>query len=532
MKIVQGLLTAFGAIIPLCLTGCVSEQDIRDDLAVQEDYQRYLELQKSGALDSEGCYSTASEEEADIPGSGDILISFADNSFLDMRYKLSDGTFVTDKCCLSVGDTLYVEAPQRKETTVSTYQFDRLEIKANDGYDVNFEFENAENGAFKLTIPESYRGKSLTVLPKGKFEDRSVVCKAVVIGENGETTTAGGRWGLSDDTYCKTEETSEATTLTFSGTAGYTVKYDFDGNYFYVDETSDDGATVRYNSVSFPSMKPSDKTPEYTIKLRKFVTVEFDTPAYIDSITVNGNKAELTDGKLTKLRRKDNVVVKLKKGAVIDSPEYADTPREHSDGCKEYTLKLPDKEKAELKVTWGSGAASEKLDFDGVNISYTDKDGKLIAFENLVDNEKYDITITAKDNYKLVDDGFHFLNIGKVVDKNGVANLNNIPKEKCHEKIAEVLENCLKKQFAVYLSEADEMGEFEYKLDGKKFTVKGMEPVAVYAGQKLKVTYTAHDGYKIQGSIGKTKNVTVEIPEDWEGKTLVLGDFGIEVKTE
>ncbi len=532
MKIVQGLLMAFGAIIPLCLTGCVSEQNIRDDLAAQEDYQRYLELQKGGSLDSEGCYIVESEED-DIPGNGDIQVSFAENSFLDMRYKLSDGTDVTDRCCLSAGDTLYVEAPQRKETTVSTYQFDRLEIKANDGYDVDFKFENAENGALKLTIPESYRGKSLTVLPKGKFEDRSVVCKAVVIGENGETTAAGGRWGLSDDTYCKAEETSEATTLTFSGTAGYTIKYDFDGNYFYVDETSDDGATVRYNSVSFPSMKPSDKTPEYTVKLRKFVTVEFVHPDYIDSITVNGNKAELTtDGKLAKLRQKDNVVVKLKKGAVIDSPEYTDTPREHSDGCKEYTLKLPDKERAELKIAWGSGAPSEKLDFDGVNILYKDKDGKSVAFENLVDNEKYDITITAKDNYKLVDDSFHFLNIGKVVDKNGVAKLNNIPKEKCHEKIAEVLEKCLKKKFAVYLSENDKMGAFEYKLDGDKFTVKDVEPVEVYVGQKLKVTYTVHNGYKIQGSIGKTKNVTVEIPEDWEGKTLMLGDFGIEVKME
>ncbi len=347
MKYAQSLLTAFGLVIPLCLTGCVNEQEIRDSLAANEDYQTYLELQQSGMLDDDGCYSVANEE-TDIPGNGDILVSFADNRFLDMRYKLSDGTYVTDSCYLSAGDTLYVEAPQRKETSVNTYQFDKLEIKSNDGFEVNFEFKDTENDTLKLTIPESYRRKSLTVLPEGMFAERSILCRAVVIDENGVTSTANGRWGLSDDTYCKIEDSSEITTLTFSGTAGYTVKYEFDGNYYYVVEPNPNEATITYNSVLFPAVKPSEEASDYTIKLRKFVTVAFINAAYIDSVTVNGTKAELTDGKLPKLRQDDKVVVNLKKGASIEKTEYTDAPREHSDGCKEYTLKLPNKEKAEL----------------------------------------------------------------------------------------------------------------------------------------------------------------------------------------
>lgn len=535
MKNVQGSLMAFALVIPLCLTGCVNEQEIKDYLAGNDDYQRYLELQQSSMLDNEGYYSVADEDD-DILGNGDILVSFADNRYLDMRYKLLDGTDVTDKCYMNAGDTLYVEAPQRKETSINTYQFDRLDIKANDGYDVNFEFENAENGTLKLSIPEGYRGKSLTVLPKGKFMERSISCRAVVITESGEMQTASGRWSLSDDTYCKTAETSEITTLTFSGTAGFTVKYEFDGDYYYVSDTSDNGSTITYNSVSFPSVKPSENAPDYTIELRKFVTVEFINPNYIDSITVNSTNVELIDNKLPKLKQNDNVIVKIKKGASIEKTEYTDTSREHSDGCKEYTLKLPNKESFELKIGL-DGTTPNKPNFENVNILYTDQNGKQTAAENLRDNEKYDITITAKDGYKLVDKDIHFFDIGKIVDKNGVAKLTKVSKEKCRDRIEEVLEKCLKKTFAVYLPESDSAGQFEYKLDGDKLTAKNGEPVLVYVDQKLEVTYTAREGYKIPGSgvfgsDGKKKTVSIEIPENWEGKTLALGDFGIEVKKE
>lgn len=91
--------------------------------------------------------------------------------------------------------------------------------------------------------------------------------------------------------------------------------------------------------------------------------------------------------------------------------------------------------------------------------------------------------------------------------------------------------------FAVYLSENDETGTFEYSLDGNKLTVKNGNPVEVYTGQKLDVTYTTRNGYKIPGAgafgtDGTKKKVTIEIPSDWEGKTLSLGDYGIEVKKE
>lgn len=534
MKAVQGVMLTLAAVIPLYFTGCVNTREIEDSLAVNEDYRQYLEIRENGALDLNGTVSIPTDDESTIPGSGDILVSIAKNQYLDVQCKLTDGTEIADKCCLNAGDTLLIENPV-KQNASAIYKFDKFELNANDGYDVDFKVENAENNTYKLTIPDGYRGKSLTVLPLGKFEDRSVVCRAVVIGENGKQTTANGIWGLSDDTYCKVETPAEITTLTFSGTSGYVVKYEFDGDYYYVDETSDRGATVTYNSVSFPSMKPSDATPEYSIKLRRYVTLDFENSNYIDSITVNGIKTEPADNRLAKLKQDDVVNVKLKKGAVFENSEYADNPREHSDGCKEYTLKLPNKDRAELKI--GFENVSVTGDFEGVNISYTDQNGKQTSAENLKDDEKYNITITAKDGYKLADNENHFLLNWQIGIKNGVAKLTKIPKNECSQKIREVLENCLKKMFAVYLTESDETGTFKYKLDGDKLTVKNGDPVVVYAGQKLDVTYTVRNGYKIPGAgafgkDGTEKKVTVEIPSNWEGKTVSLGDYNIEVKKE
>lgn len=535
MKIVQGVMMILAAVIPLYFTGCVNEQAVKDSLSANEEYKQYLEMKQSGELDSDGQYIAPSEDEITIPGSGDILVSIANNQYLDIRGKLTDGTEVKDKCYLNAGDTLLVEKPV-KQNAPTMYKFDRFELRTNDGYDIDFKVENAENDTFKLTIPESYRGKSLTLLPLGKFEDRSIVCRAVVIGENGGQTTANGRWGLVDDIKFNVDTPVEATTLTFSGTAGYTVKFEFDGDYYYVDETSDSGATITYNSVLFPSMKPSDTTPDYTVNLRKYVTVNFVASGYIDSVTVNGIKTELTDGKL-KVKQDDTVNVKLKKRAFFEKSEYFNTPREHSDGCKEYTLKLQNKDRVELKIVLDNDPSNEEFDFEGVNISYYNQNGKQVSFENLREDEKFDITITAKENYTLVDNGIYFLDIGKIVDKNGVAKLTKVSKQESSAKIKEVLEKCLKKTFAVYLSESDETGTFEYKLDGDKLAVKDGDPVIVYVGQKLEVTYNARDGYKIPGAgafggDGAKKKITIDIPGDWEGKTLSLGDFDIEVKKE
>lgn len=530
MKVVQGIMMTLAAIIPLYLTGCVNAQDIKDSLAANDEYKQYLEIKEKNELDSEGTVIP--------PSDGDILVSIAKNQYLDIQYKLTDGTNVGDYCYLHAGDSLLIGEPV-KQNASSMYRFDGFKLKSNDGFDVDFEVESAEDNTYRLTIPENYRGKNLTVLPYGKFEERSVVCRAVVLDGDNNQTTANGTWGLSGDIHCDVNTPAEMTTLTFSGTEGYSVKYQFDGNYYYVENTSDVGATITENSVLFPSMKPSDATPEYTIKFRKYITLNFENFQYIDSITVNSVATELEDSRLTKLKQYDVVNVKLKKGAFFEKSDYTNDSRELSDGCKEYTITLPKSERADLKIGFENAPTENKNEDmrEVVNISYTDQNGEQISADKLKDGEKYDITITVKENsrYKLVDNGFYIFNIGQIVDKNGTAKLSKIPKNECDQKIDEVLDKCLKKIFAVYLSESDEKGTFEYSLDGDKLTVKSGNPVNVYTGQKLDVTFTANNGYKIPGvgafgTDGTKKKVTIEIPDDWEGKTLSLGDFGIEVK--
>ena len=398
------------AIVPLYLTGCVNAQDIEDNLAVNDEYKQYVELRDNNKLDSEGTVFP--------PSDGDILVSIAKNQYLDIRYTLADGTEVEDYCYLNTGDSLLIGEPV-KQNASSMYRFDGFKLKSNDGFGVNFEVESADDNTFKLTIPESYRGKNLTILPYGIFEKRSVVCRAVVLDGDNNQTTANGTWGLSNDIQYEVDTPAEMTTLTFSGTEGYSVKYQFDGDYYYVENTSDIGATITKNSILFPAMKPSDVTPEYTIKFRKYITLNFENYQYIDSITVNSVTTELENNRLTKLKQYDVVNVKLKKGAFFEKSDYTNDFRELSDGCKEYTITLPKSERANLKIGFENTPTEDKREDnrESVNISYTDQNGKPVSADNLKDEEKYDITITAKDGYKLVDNEFHFLYIDRSLIK-------------------------------------------------------------------------------------------------------------------
>lgn len=231
----------------LSLTGCngekfaLIEKNVLKQIGDDENYRKYLELKEAGQLDEDGNYNMGamlSEESADseaVPGDGDICVSIGKNPFLDIVCRLSDGTEFTDKCNINAGDTLYVDKPQLKSSGSSTYHFDRFRINANDGFEFKAKFEETSDGGYKLTIPEDYRGNSLTVLPLGKYEDRVVKCRVFIKSGETEEQSDEGIWSWSlydEDLHFKRVNNDNCTELVFSPTASYMVRFTYNRDIY------------------------------------------------------------------------------------------------------------------------------------------------------------------------------------------------------------------------------------------------------------------------------------------------------------
>lgn len=553
MKVVHRIIISLAAAVPLLLAGCSDNgggsgggsdgADVDGYLSGDENYQQYLKLRDNGLLDENGNYIIPENGADKIAGSGDILVSFADNRYLDMRYRLPDGTVVTDKCFLNAGDTIVTEKPALKGSAATTYRLDRFELRSNDDYDISFSFEQDATDTYKLTIPEDFLGKNITILPLGKYLDRSVLCRAVDYDENENEVTVDGAWSLLNDVYCKVGKQSEITTLTFSGITGYAVKFDFDPDYYYVVDTSDSGADIIKGSVIFPSVQPSLPTPDYEVKLRRFVNFKFNNKEYLEKIAVDGIEYDRASGALSKLKQQSVVEVTLKDGfRLAPTGSYISEPHRGIGSCS-HTIVVPNaSEIITLDIIRddgdpngdSSGYNSQK--YESVNVKYINRDTNKATATPLPDME-YDLEITPKPGYALVDP-FRFLGIGDKIENdgaNGVAKLSKIKGSDCDAKIKEIIGECLQELIYVYLTRTDGYGgSYEYYYNGEKITANS---VGVLEGDEIELTYKLNENgdYCLRGAFNAKKyekTEKLEIKSEAAGKTLGLSDFKISVDTK
>lgn len=536
----------------LTLSGCANVNDYltskleeqakeKSGILADQDYQEYQNLEESNKLDENGYYIEAVEidnedDVIDDEPSGPIHVTFAENSHIRFTYYLDaehTEQIDTTNCYLNPGDCIYVSEPNIIEAYSDKYvfsQFSILQFDNNDKKGIFATISASDNMFFE--IPADYAGDSLSVMPLGKYEARVLSLDDRYLDADGNEMEIHGIWRIGSEEY-------QETTAEISAVAEYNVIYDF-RNYiddYYFVKSDPEPYRVNDGIIEFSNVFPQDGNDNYYVLLHKYISVRVNNEDYswvkqdiIKLLSVNGDTQ-------SDLKKKEKLLEKLKCGDVItlrvdnnhkvtaNGLDVSDPIDVSSENAQEYKITIPETLELELGITVSKktatlGGFTERL-INNATISVTDEDGNPLQIgEEVDDNEKLIVTITPTDGYyvngkKVKDDIYQ----DKMKYKEYVTDIDQI-----------IEEHPVKKFIYVTLDDSDDYGICTYTVDGE--TVSGT--VFLREGQKVKLEYTlTDDRYQIEGKWleSKTKrDKTLEILEDFDGKTLTCEDFDIQLK--
>ena len=432
----------------LCGCSAVKERVVQilwENSGVPEDasYIQYREMEDENNLNEEGLYHsdiidtlTADNE----PPSGSVHVSFARNDFLHLEYYINeamDEKPVNTGCYVNPGDTIYVSEVQSANPNNPLYKFSEIQVREID--------ENADSKIIAVIrdvpgllfhIPEDYKGTELSVVPIGKYEDRTVILNAVYVHPDGtETVLENGIWEINGKRYGNE-------TVKLNPMESYRVVFDYsaykDGWYFsgsnpeaYWDKSSD--ATITFLSV------PSNlETVEYKVSLHPYGTmtikngVNYQSPvdSFLDSAaTIFGNKSIIdtqniiellqvnnitnannfsdTEITLSKLKSGDEILIRVPEDLKIIADGLKLPASEHREkSSREYLFAIPDTESMSFQLS----VTRRNSDPDGVFHQLPLQNGELAIFDAAglrytdgselpSESEKITVTITPVDQY-------------------------------------------------------------------------------------------------------------------------------------
>ena len=344
------------ALFLVLLSGCATvdkqlENIIFNESAIQDDseYQTYEKLEQSGQLDENGAYLTDGlfDGQQSAPShAGSVHVTFAENRYLKIRY-YSDAEFTTlisnSECYLNPGDSIYASVESRNTISnlygISRYQILEYDVDGN----IKEQYSQIANSSLVYTIPPSFAGTELSIVPVGEYPDRNLSMRAYYIDDHGaEVPLANaGDWYIN-------EEQCRGNKATVSPIVSYSLKYDFDSsNYFFVSSSPAcfTAEPDREGFVEFWEKDPTDEDIDYLVELHPYLnlTILFDEKA---TVSLNGGEAEsIKKGKTwryTELRYGDVIVIETAGKCTLSSGDFKHVfaERDPITGGYRYTLSI------------------------------------------------------------------------------------------------------------------------------------------------------------------------------------------------
>ena len=289
----------------LILTGC-STQDVLcselvaslTNMADDSDYQTYLDLEKTGQLDSEGTYIVESVDQWEIP-EGSVRITFGQNKDLRVTYstdKRGNDPVSVASCWLLPGQSLYARPGEKSDN--NSFALAEFRIREYDANDVLLqESTRTANNLNEpiLTVPEQPPAGGYSIIPVGQYGVCTITTEVYYMDSQGEVFPLNmtGTWAADGKPFTTAEQS-------LSTARKPVLSYTFDNNaYFFVSAEPQPAATeMVLNTVTFPPADLSEGTLHYAVQLHPLITLEmtFDENA---KIQINGEEeADLPKGEM------------------------------------------------------------------------------------------------------------------------------------------------------------------------------------------------------------------------------------------
>ena len=315
------------------LNGCTAidstiEKVILKEAGITErdDYILYQQQKEAGLIDEDGYYIDPNNYQSDNVveenRNGSILVTFADNPFMDiMYYEDEDMTKIidTDQCYLNPGDDIYAAVKDYNNNNSNRYHIKEYRILqyGEEGTVENQYEQLTEDGTLKYKIPDDFDGTEIGIFPIGDYTDRELILEAYYIDDNGDKQLLGnaGEWTINGE-----EKVDGSTKI--SPIEPYTLKFDYDeNNYFYVDCEPEcftkDPNDVNY--IEFWEVNPMDEDKSYSVELHELMDIAIETEKAA-RIKANGSEIETKGNKcsIDKLKYGDEIIIETAGECTID----------------------------------------------------------------------------------------------------------------------------------------------------------------------------------------------------------------------
>lgn len=561
---------AYGALcaaLLLSLAGCAELSETIENYAMEqagitqnEDYQSYQNMQNKGELDENGHYQgdeTIELEGVELP-KGDVKISFAKNSCLDVEY-FSDAAYTQpikgNVWYLNAGDSVYAKTPAPTVAFTDFYEFDRFLLYTydSDGSRSEFSQENTEDGLV-LRIPEEWDGSAFSVVPIGKYLNRTIQLDDYT-ETDGTRSELHGKWTVNGKKTTDSE-------ISVSPVASCTIDYEYDSERYHVVEVYPEKAFQTDGFICFESVSGIDKisvklVPYEKIDLRvilddsvKSIPLDMITADVNENLPYDKDAEKDGNGRVAfDSRTEIGSSIEFSTSGKL-SADYAlkFAVKKTDDGGKEYTSTQymsgsaqrihvdlyggeQDQGRAYKKITVTvshvEAAAYTPVTVENGTVTLALKEDGRELTGGAVLEKKSEVTVTIKPK-----DGYYIS--GSNEASGAYSETMKFEKwEKDQQKI--LAAHPIQKAMWVTLNSEDGHGLCVYKLNDEVVSGK----VRLEDGQKLELTYSLTDEeyeidrgwwdpYKYFSSGSKTASITVSA--DLDGKTLTPADFGIELK--
>lgn len=330
------LLTAFTVLL---LSGCSAidsrvEQIITNKSGIleHEDYLQYLQYKEEGKLDEDNQYIdpilNKDTTDTQVTPSGQVHITFAENSYMEIRYYI-DATMTTPidtaMCYLEPGDSLYGKVVSYRNPNSNLYRLAEFRImEYNDDNSVKrVHCWEAKDGLLEYRIPSDFTGTEISIVPVGKYSDRTLSLSVYYVDDNGAEHILGnaGIWYVDGKRF-------DGTAAQISPIESYVLKFEYDKvNYFYVGcEPScftRDPASSGF--VEFQEANPTDEDICYRVELHPYLalSLKFSEEA---KVSVNGGEPETVKKSKSwnsgKLQYGDSIVIETLGECTIAGGDY------------------------------------------------------------------------------------------------------------------------------------------------------------------------------------------------------------------
>ena len=545
-----------------------SEKEIQNS----DSYKKYVEYQSEGKVGEDGLYPMPTQEEVAGAANNEnsIKITIASNTFLKCDYYTDEKAktlIAGSEVFLNQGDSLFVADVNVNNEISNLYDFSCFRIWAYDqdgrrGKTPYGEVTN-KNGLL-LKIPQGFSGTGFSIEPIGKYTNRHITARAFYLDNGQEKNLPNGLWKVNNKVF--------SDSVDISPVDSYTIAYDYKtykDDYYFV------GSTPAYwyskegdNTVIFREVSSNEQETKFAVEMHPYITMQVTNKCinWASGIPIIGNQgkgiiqsiykgqdaieqdyAGKKSFEINKLKVNDKLSIRVGqefKITGIDVNVGTAVPLgSNAENGYEYTIYVPDT-RTGIGIEISERNSNAEGTFQGYNqanavVEITRQNGTLLKIGDELpgDNEKVTMTIIPDDDYYI--NGFTDTNNFSYVKKN--IKYSNLEKD-----ILSILEAHQAIKFvSLNLVLSDEAGTYKYTLDGSKITEPVLQDARV--GQKLKVEFTANEGYIITHSgfvekaissartrSGELDSTTesVEISADMDGTTVNRETFGIIVEKE